>query len=1018
MADDRILIRIGIEGDAEIKKKLDDVKGHGEKFGKDISKSINESVKTNPALGKAFGAEENLEKSRVAVERFRESIHALHPLLGAAGLEIGGLGSYARLAGAGMTTLGAVIAGSVLIGLAKIAEQADRTGARLKALSGSSNAFADLSKQAKELGINVGDLAPISEASLKYVRQLRADQAQSGGISHPPGYVPGAAEEAASGVRIFNGSNATPGGIPSDRDLETFQRALIEGSRIDHTPKDDAIAGIRSLQDATFKSGQATSQDIKNLQNVSPSLAQEVAKGLSGPGAGGLGRNFANPEELTAFLDKGGGKLSTPQLIAAVTKAAPGIHERAESVPPGITEGFDHLEAAAKHLAEAFSGDGGIAGAVERLAKYIDNFIGDHSKEKAPQSLGEVFTSDKGDLLGRLVGYLRGKNIPDLVANGPEALRKSPSEVFPDLQKNENKLLRGDFSNAYTSEPKPKAPPPAPAIGDDAARKISGLGDAAEDAAAKLRRIKSGTASPPAAAEGYGAPASSSSSHVEGTPASRALDLKQSDGSASAAPTSGSRIVPKFNDDGSPNPYGGLPNNRPNPDDGYTHPFAEAPHNEAQLRQQKHESAAIGKHEQELQKQFNQNIRDQNGGDNPSPDKNNYAPPTLGHYDPSSQNFVADRKQPARDPNQVPGAPQPTTFPTYQRELSTEFQGKYGPSGNPPGVENPFTAPPTVQPAPGSNPGDGPLVRVPIYGSDRDQRSDATDATKGILDLGAAAEAVTAKLRDEAAHAAGGGHIRGPGTSTSDDIPAMLSDGEYVIKAEAVKNIGVDRLDAINSGKAHFADGGVAATGGGYSGIDQKGHPTYGDLTGNLSITYDPDSGGAFVNGNLYRPGNPILNNPQIAAAIERSKADMNAGSKSSDSHSDPFGGTGRNAFSDGGLVKHFAEGGLAGSSSPIARLREVISRHFANGGVIDVPHLAISGMPSPDFHSLIDQSSVFSNQVTPGALHPVSINFNGQQISGLMAPPDVVKELQTAAIQAQTFSTGKKPGWWGGGGS
>jgi hypothetical protein len=34
------------------------------------------------------------------------------------------------------------------------------------------------------------------------------------------------------------------------------------------------------------------------------------------------------------------------------------------------------------------------------------------------------------------------------------------------------------------------------------------------------------------------------------------------------------------------------------------------------------------------------------------------------------------------------------------------------------------------------------------------------------------------------------GHISGPGTGTSDDIPAMLSDGEFVFTAKAVKSMG------------------------------------------------------------------------------------------------------------------------------------------------------------------------------------------------------------------------------------
>ena len=38
------------------------------------------------------------------------------------------------------------------------------------------------------------------------------------------------------------------------------------------------------------------------------------------------------------------------------------------------------------------------------------------------------------------------------------------------------------------------------------------------------------------------------------------------------------------------------------------------------------------------------------------------------------------------------------------------------------------------------------------------------------------------------------GEVEGPGTETSDSIPALLSDGEFVFTAKAVKHIGVDKL--------------------------------------------------------------------------------------------------------------------------------------------------------------------------------------------------------------------------------
>lgn len=59
---------------------------------------------------------------------------------------------------------------------------------------------------------------------------------------------------------------------------------------------------------------------------------------------------------------------------------------------------------------------------------------------------------------------------------------------------------------------------------------------------------------------------------------------------------------------------------------------------------------------------------------------------------------------------------------------------------------------------------------------------------------------------------ADGGPIVGAGTATSDSIPAMLSDGEYVLNAKAVRRVGRPLLDAINYGHArHFASGGLAS---------------------------------------------------------------------------------------------------------------------------------------------------------------------------------------------------------------
>lgn len=68
-----------------------------------------------------------------------------------------------------------------------------------------------------------------------------------------------------------------------------------------------------------------------------------------------------------------------------------------------------------------------------------------------------------------------------------------------------------------------------------------------------------------------------------------------------------------------------------------------------------------------------------------------------------------------------------------------------------------------------------------------------------------------------------GGFVSGPGTSTSDSIPAMLSNGEYVINADSVKKYGVQTFNAFNNKKYSmggpvtrmpYANGGLATNSG------------------------------------------------------------------------------------------------------------------------------------------------------------------------------------------------------------
>ena len=72
--------------------------------------------------------------------------------------------------------------------------------------------------------------------------------------------------------------------------------------------------------------------------------------------------------------------------------------------------------------------------------------------------------------------------------------------------------------------------------------------------------------------------------------------------------------------------------------------------------------------------------------------------------------------------------------------------------------------------------------------------------------LGASVGAASGGYINVPGLADGGGPVRGPGTRTSDSIPAMLSNGEYVVRASAVDKYGVDFLDRVNAHR--YAGGG------------------------------------------------------------------------------------------------------------------------------------------------------------------------------------------------------------------
>lgn len=120
-----------------------------------------------------------------------------------------------------------------------------------------------------------------------------------------------------------------------------------------------------------------------------------------------------------------------------------------------------------------------------------------------------------------------------------------------------------------------------------------------------------------------------------------------------------------------------------------------------------------------------------------------------------------------------------------------------------------------------------------------------------------------------------GGLIRGPGGPKSDSIPARVSPGEYIVKADAVSSFGVHNLEAINRGLKipslerlslpKFADGGLVGNGGGGGGDS------------NINLGIGLEEGLILKHLSSKAAGNIILqhltNNPKAASkALSRSQ--------------------------------------------------------------------------------------------------------------------------------------------------
>ncbi|XJC77611.1 hypothetical protein ACHFCA_16405 [Delftia tsuruhatensis] len=261
-----------------------------------------------------------------------------------------------------------------------------------------------------------------------------------------------------------------------------------------------------------------------------------------------------------------------------------------------------------------------------------------------------------------------------------------------------------------------------------------------------------------------------------------------------------------------------------------------------------------------------------------------------------------------------------------------------------------------------------------------------------------------------------GGAVHGPGTGTSDSIPALLSDGEYVLPADTVQAVGRPALDALRS-LTHmpvqkFADGGlvdnpygaVTRTGNSYSGMDVRGNITVNGSAPSGTYTENPGGRAAAAMSSL----------PAAAPAPAPAPAPVSSPAVSTGGSPTPAAQTGAPAPATMGWAERNAmrNNAVTASSMLASPARDAARAALVTGAAGQTPGQGASpGVQSPLPGAPGSAASQLST--LPGMRRPTVQPLAGvpQYADGGLVDQEAIRKAQaSAALVAQIPTGGQLP--------
>jgi hypothetical protein len=332
-----------------------------------------------------------------AAEKFRESLHFLHPLLATAGLELGNMWAFSVLAGAGLGVLGAALAGTILIGLAKLGDQSivlkKRLGDVFQSPKAGGDGFGDLQERAKALGTDVATLAGPLERLQNAAR-------------------------ASSIVRFAPGS---AGAEQAAKRQAAALTSLYEAMRTGGATDEEAAKGLDQFtlalqrQADEGKKVQVTAQMVQQLAQVAPGAANALAQAF-------------NRHDATAFAQSlRTVPVSLDQVVAALARIGPAQEAAFKTqAPKTFSSSLDQLITGFKETVKDLSGDD----LSTFMAKQLDGVRqGIKSTKEEFEALGKAWDVVKNLFGGGTPG--RGGYTPEQSSAFTAATGASPDSGVP-----------------------------------------------------------------------------------------------------------------------------------------------------------------------------------------------------------------------------------------------------------------------------------------------------------------------------------------------------------------------------------------------------------------------------------------------------------------------------------------------------------------------------------------------------------------------------------------------------------